>query len=74
MTKKSVVRITHTLIFILHIGLLGWIFYVLKNGGNFSIEKSLTHFLGMSLFGGLLITGSAKVIKRLNDNNYYVKE
>lgn len=74
MNKKNVVRLTHTFIFVLHIALLAWIFYVLKNGGNFSIEKSMIHFLGMSLFGGLLITGSAKIIKRLNDNNYYVKD
>lgn len=43
------------IIFILHILLLGWIFYVLNHSGSMATSLVFYHFLGISLSGALLI-------------------
>ncbi len=43
------------LIFILHLLLLGWIFYVLSHSGSMKTSLVFYHFLGISLSGALLI-------------------
>jgi hypothetical protein len=44
-----------TVFFSLHIFLLLWMMYLLKNTGAFPIKKVTIHFIGMAIFGGSLI-------------------
>ena len=53
-------RFQQIIIFFIHIVLLWWIMYVLQNSGQFTIEKTIVHFFGLSLLGAGLIFGTAK--------------
>lgn len=59
-TRKNVFyRFQQLVILVLHLILLRWMYYTLTNSGRLSTEHVLYHFLGMSLFGALLIRGCA---------------
>ena len=69
-TKKNFFyRCQQLIILILHLILLKWIHFTLTNAGRLSTEHVLYHFLGMSLFGALLIRGCAWWAQ-----NIYLKE
>ena len=58
--KKSVsYRIQQALIFIIHILLLWWIYWLLQNTGRLSTTHALYHFMGVAIYGALLIRGCA---------------
>jgi apolipoprotein N-acyltransferase len=69
--QKTIVYFVHFMIGVLHLILLYWMIYVLKEGGKLTMEAIIYHFIGMSIFGGLLIRCSALVIKKLTLNNFY---
>lgn len=48
------------LITIVHLILLGWIIYLLNEGGNLLTHEIALHFLGIGLMGVILIRGTAK--------------
>jgi len=52
-------------IFILltHLLLLGWIIFVLQKAGAWAFTSVMLHFMGLALYGTLLIILSAKGIK-----------
>lgn len=52
-------RFQQLIIFVLHLILLKWMYYVLSNSGAFSMTEVLYHFIGMSIMGALLIRGCA---------------
>jgi len=53
----------NTVIFLTHLLLLGWILFVLRNSGNWQMLHVFYHFLGLAIYGTLLIVISAKGIK-----------
>ncbi len=57
-------RMTQFFILIAHIILLKWILYTLYEGGVLPFSTLLYHFLGISLFGALLIRVCAYIYKR----------
>lgn len=60
MHKKSLsYRMQQVFIFVIHIILLYWIYWLLQNTGNLSTEKVLLHFTGIGTYGALLIRGCA---------------
>tara|TARA_B100000886_G_C20034392_1_gene331204 strand:- start:50 stop:253 length:204 start_codon:yes stop_codon:yes gene_type:complete len=62
-------RFQQFLILIAHLILLWWIIYVLQNSGQFTVEKTILHFLGLSAMGAGLIFGTAKWAKYHHKNN-----
>lgn len=62
-------RITQLAILIAHLVLLKWILYTLYEGGVLPFKTLMYHFLGISIFGGLLIRTCAYIYKR-----QYLKE
>jgi hypothetical protein len=52
-------RAQQVLIFLLHLVLLYWIYFLLGQAGTLSTKEVLYHFLGASIFGSLLIRGCA---------------
>jgi apolipoprotein N-acyltransferase len=62
-------RLTQILILVAHIVLLKWILYTLYEGGVLPFKTLLFHFLGISVFGALLIRTCAYIYKR-----QYLKE
>lgn len=56
--------VENILIFLLHIFYLGWILFVLQESGTWEMKPIVLHFVGMAIYGGLLIRGSAYIIKR----------
>lgn len=52
-------RFQQLLILLAHLALLGWILYTLSEAGGMTTEAVLLHFTGMSIFGALLIRGTA---------------
>lgn len=59
-TKKNFsYRLQQLLILVAHLVLLKWILYVLNNGGLMQMQAVLLHFFGMSLYGAMLIRGTA---------------
>ena len=62
-------RITQLLILIAHLVLLKWILYTLYEGGVLPFSTLLYHFLGMSIYGAVLIRTCAYIYKR-----QYLKE
>ncbi len=69
-TKENIgQRLTQFLILMAHIVLLKWILYTLYEGGVLPFKDLLFHFLGISLFGALLIRTCAYIYKR-----QYLKE
>jgi apolipoprotein N-acyltransferase len=52
-------RLQQLFILIAHLLLLWWMLYTLREGGLLPVELVLAHFVGMSLYGALLIRGTA---------------
>ena len=57
-------RIVQLIIFVAHIVLLKWILYTLSEGGVLPFKTLLYHFLGISVYGALLIRTCAFIYKR----------
>jgi apolipoprotein N-acyltransferase len=65
MTKENIGRrILQLVIFLAHIVLLLWILYTLYEGGILPFKTLLFHFLGISIYGALLIRTCAYIYKR----------
>lgn len=62
-------RMTQLAILIAHLVLLKWILYTLYEGGVLPFKTLMYHFLGISIYGGLLIRTCAYIYKR-----QYLKE
>jgi apolipoprotein N-acyltransferase len=62
-------RLVQLFILIAHLVLLKWILYTLYEGGVLPFKILLYHFLGISVYGALLIRFCAWIYKR-----QYVKE
>lgn len=62
-------RFTQLIILIAHLVMLAWIMYTLSEGGVLPFKTLLFHFLGISIYGALLIRISAYIYKR-----QYLKE
>lgn len=62
-------RMTQIAIFLAHIILLKWILYTLYEGGVLPFSTLLFHFLGISVYGAVLIRTCAYIYKR-----QYLKE
>lgn len=52
-------RFQQLIILLAHLALLAWILYTLSEAGAMSTEAVLLHFTGMSIFGAVLIRGTA---------------
>jgi hypothetical protein len=69
-TKENIwYRTQQLIIFVLHLVLLRWMFYILSNSGRMQTLEVFYHFLGMSVMGALLIRGSAYWAR-----HHYIKE
>ncbi len=62
-------RMIQLLILIAHLVLLKWILYTLYEGGVLPFKTLLYHFLGMSIYGAVLIRSCAWIYHR-----QYLKE
>lgn len=62
-------RMIQLFILIAHIVLLKWILYTLYEGGVLPFQTLLYHFLGISIYGAVLIRSCAYIYKR-----QYLKE
>lgn len=62
-------RFKQLIILLAHLVLLKWILYALSEGGVLPFQTVLMHFLGISLYGALLIRVCAYIYKR-----QYLKE
>ena len=60
-------RFQQLIVLVLHLILLQWMLYTLKESGTLPFTTVFFHFLGMSIFGGLLIFGTAKWAKRIHE-------
>jgi apolipoprotein N-acyltransferase len=73
-TRKNLqLRLTQLIILIAHLVLLKWILYTLYEGGVMPFANVLYHFLGISVYGALLIRFCAwyykrQYLKELNSN------
>jgi apolipoprotein N-acyltransferase len=64
-TKDNVgQRSVQIVIFVAHLVLLKWILYTLYEGGVLPFKTLLFHFLGISVYGALLIRTCAYIYKR----------
>jgi apolipoprotein N-acyltransferase len=69
-TKENIgQRLIQLFILIAHLVLLKWILYTLYEGGILPLDTLLYHFLGISVYGALLIRLCAFIYKR-----QYIKE
>lgn len=69
-TRENIAyRFFQLIILIAHLVLLAWIIYSLSEGGILPFKTLMYHFLGMSIYGGLLIRITAYITKR-----HYLKE
>ena len=57
-------RLQQLVILVLHLLLLWWMKYTLFEAGVMTISQTMLHFVGMSIFGALLIRGTAWWAKR----------
>lgn len=59
------------LIVIAHLLLLKWIFFALYESGTMEISKMMFHFVGMAIYGAILIRGTAYLVQRryMKENN-----
>jgi apolipoprotein N-acyltransferase len=62
-------RLLQFFILIAHVVLLKWILYTLYEGGVLPFQTLLYHFLGISIYGAVLIRFCAWIYKR-----QYIKE
>ena len=58
------IKLRQVVIFLAHIFLLLWILYTLYEGGVLPFSTVLLHFLGISIYGALLIRICAYIYKR----------
>lgn len=58
-TSKLFYRFQQLLILVAHLVLLGWMYYALSESGHLSMQTVLLHFVGMAIYGALLIRGTA---------------
>lgn len=67
--KSFSYKIQFVVIFIIHIALLYWIYWLLQNTGVLSTMKVMLHFTGIAIYGASLIRGCAYWAKwhHLND-------
>lgn len=69
-TKENLsYRLTQLFILVAHLILLKWILYTLYEGGVLPFKSLMFHFLGISIYGALLIRSCAYIYKR-----QYLKE
>lgn len=69
-TKENIGhRLVQFLILVAHLILLKWILYTLYEGGVLPFSTLLYHFLGISIYGAVLIRTCAWIYKR-----QYLKE
>jgi apolipoprotein N-acyltransferase len=69
-TKENIgQRFIQLIILIAHLVLLKWILYTLSEGGILPFNTLLYHFLGISIYGALLIRTCAYIYKK-----QYLKE
>jgi apolipoprotein N-acyltransferase len=52
-------RLEQSVILVAHFILLYWMLYVLREGGILPTKDLIFHFIGMAIFGGLIIRGTA---------------
>jgi apolipoprotein N-acyltransferase len=64
MMKNLSQRSVTVIIFIAHLVLLKWILYTLSEGGILPFQTLMYHFLGISIYGALLIRTCAYIYKR----------
>jgi hypothetical protein len=65
LTKENIKqRSIQFTILIAHLVLLKWILYTLYEGGVLPFKTLLYHFLGISVYGGVLIRTCAYIYKR----------
>jgi len=57
-------RALQFVILVAHLVLLWWILYTLQEGGVLPFKTLLLHFLGISVYGGVLIRTCAWIYKR----------
>ena len=57
-------RSVQLIIFLAHLVLLKWILYTLSEGGVLPFKTLLYHFIGMSVYGALLIRICAYIYQR----------
>lgn len=57
-------RVEQILIGAIHILMLVWMVYVLQNFSLYTIKEVIFHFAGLSLYGALLIRGTAYWAKK----------
>jgi sugar phosphate permease len=62
-------KIQATFIFVIHIVLLYWIYWLLQNTGAMTTEKVMLHFTGIGIYGALLIRGCAAWAKYHHEKN-----
>lgn len=64
MKNKWLKRFVWLVILILHLVLLKWIFFALNQTGYLETEEVFMHFLGMSVYGAVLIRLCAWIYHR----------
>ena len=52
-------RVQQSVIVLLHLILLKWMYFALSESGALSTKEVLLHFMGMATYGALLIRGCA---------------
>ncbi|MBT6326068.1 MAG: hypothetical protein HOJ35_08865 [Bdellovibrionales bacterium] len=57
-------KLQQVIIFLIHIFLLVWIIFILKNASIYSTKEITFHFMGMAIYGATLIYGTAQWAKR----------
>ena len=73
--KKSVpYRIQQVIIFIVHILLLWWIYWLLQNTGALTQTHVLLHFTGIATYGAVLIRSCAAWAKYHHEKEQAQKE
>ncbi len=69
--KNILYRSEQVMIVVAHLILLKWIFYCLYEGGTMPVSHLMGHFVGMAIFGAVLIRGTAYLVQRryMKENN-----
>lgn len=62
-------RFQQVIITIIHLALLAWIIYILRESGRMKLELVILHFSGISAAGAGLIVGTAKWAKYHHEKN-----
>ena len=62
--EKRFYRLQQLFIGIIHLALLYWILFTLREAGRMPLMHVMYHFIGMSIYGALLIRGTAFWAKR----------